>query len=148
MEFLALRFRMQNINIVKNLLDYLACICLFCLIVGIGFSNFGLNISQASKEFANLYFLENFETNNLILEIFKLVILEALLLYFFSLVHGFLIQFRISQALVFVIYTSILIIAAGMSLGFFFWGEWLGIFPYYSLASSINNRGIKFIYRY
>lgn len=138
-------YKNKHTKVIKSLLAYVACICLFCLIVGIGSSNFGLNISTAIKEFANIYLLGNFETNNLILEIFKLVILQALLLYFFSLVHGFLIQFRIPQALVFVIYTSILIIAAGMSLGFF--GEMIRDFSLYSLASSINGRGIKFIYR-
>ena len=138
-------YKVKHTKVIKSLLAYVACICLFCLIVGIGSSNFGLNISQASKEFANLYLLGSFETNNLILEIFKLVILEALLLYFFALVHVFLIQFRIPQALVFVIYTSILIIAAGMSLGFF--GDAIKDFSLFSLASSINGRGIKFIYR-
>lgn len=138
-------YKVKHTKVIKSFLDYVGCICLFCLIVGIGSSNFGFNISQATKEFAKIYLLGNFETNNLILEIFKLVILEALLLYFFALVHALLIQFRISQALVFVIYTSILIIAAGMSLGFF--GEMIKDFSLYSLASSINGRGIKFIYR-
>lgn len=138
-------YKNKHIKVIKSLLAYVACICLFCLLVGIGSSNFGLNISQATKEFAKIYLLGNFETNNIILEIFKLVILEALLLYFFALVHGFLIQFRLPQALVFVIYTSILIIAAGMSLGFF--GEMIKDFSLFSLASSINGRGIKFIYR-
>lgn len=138
-------YKVKHTKVIKSLLAYVGCICLFCLIVGIGSSNFGLNISQATKEFAYIYLLVNFETNNLILEIFKLVILEALLLYFFALVHALLIQFRISQALVFVIYTSLLIIAAGMSLGFF--GEMIRDFSLFSLASSINRRGIKFIYR-
>ena len=138
-------YKNKHTKVIKSLLVHVACICLFCLIVGIGSSNFGFNISQATKEFANLYLLGNFETNNIILEIFKLVILEALLLYFFALVHAFLIQFRISQSLVFVIYTSILSIAAGMSLGFF--GEVIKDFSLYSLASSINGRGIRFIYR-
>ncbi|WP_276887039.1 hypothetical protein [Anaerococcus lactolyticus] len=138
-------YKNKHTKVIKSLLAYVGCICLFCLIVGIGSSNFGFNISQATKEFAKIYLLGNFETNNLILEIFKLVILEALLLYFFALVHGFLIQFRISQALVFVIYTSILIIVAGMSLGFF--GEMIKDFSLFSLASSINGCGIKFIYR-
>lgn len=138
-------YKNKHKKVIKSLLDYVGCICLFCLIVGIGSSNFGFNISQTTKEFANIYLLGNFETNNLILEIFKLVILEALLLYFFALVHGFLIQFRIPQALVFVIYTSLLIIAAGMSLGFF--GDEIKDFSLFSLASSINGRGIKFIYR-
>lgn len=138
-------YKNKHKKVIKSLLDYVGCICLFCLIVGIGSSNFGFSISQAGKEFANLYLLGNFETNNLILEIFKLVILETLLLYFFALVHALLIQFRISQALVFVIYTSLLIIAAGMSLGFF--GDVIKDFSLFSLASSINGRGIKFIYR-
>ena len=138
-------YKNKHTKIIKSLLAYVACICLFCLIVGIGSSNFGLNISQASKEFANLYLLGNFETNNIILEIFKLVILEVLLLYFFALVHGFLIQFMIPQALVYVVYTGILIIAAGMSLGFF--GDVIKDFSLFSLASSINGHGIKFIYR-
>ena len=138
-------YKVKHTKVIKSLLAYVGCICLFCLIVGIGSSNFGFNISQTTKEFANIYLLGNFETNNLILEIFKLVILEALLLYFFALVHGFLIQFRIPQALVFVIYTSLLIIAAGMSLGFF--GDVIKDFSLFSLASSINGRGIKFIYR-
>lgn len=138
-------YKNKHTKVIKSLLAYVACICLFCLIVGIGSSNFGFNISQASKEFANLYLLGNFETNNIILEIFKLVILQASLLYFFALIHDLLIQFRISQSLVFVIYTSILSIAAGMSLGFF--GEVIKDFSLYSLASSINGRGIKFIYR-
>lgn len=138
-------YKNKHTKVIKSLLDYVACICLFCLIVGIGSSNFGFNISQATKEFANLYLLGNFETNNLILEIFKLVILEALLLYFFALVHALLIQFRISQSLVFVINTGILIIAAGMSLRFF--GDVVKDFSLFSLASSINGRWIKFIYR-
>ncbi|MBZ2385746.1 hypothetical protein K8P03_00195 [Anaerococcus murdochii] len=138
-------YKVKHTKVIKSLLAYVACICLFCLIVGIGSSKFGFNISQTTKEFANIYLLGNFETNNLILEIFKLVSLEALLLYFFALVHGFLIQFRIPQALVFVIYTSLLIIAAGMSLGFF--GDEIKDFSLFSLASSINGRGIKFIYR-
>lgn len=138
-------YKNKHTKVIKSLLVYVACICLFCLIVGIGSSNFGLNISQATKEFAKIYLLGNFETNNIILEISKLVILEALLLYFFALVHGFLIQFMIPQALVFVIYTGILIIAAGMSLGFF--GDVIKDFSLFSLASSINGRGIKFIYR-
>ena len=138
-------YKNKHTKVIKSLLVHVACICLFCLIVGIGSSNFGFNISQATGGFANLYLLGNFETNNIILEIFKLVILEALLLYFFALVHAFLIQFRISQSLVFVIYTSILSIAAGMSLGFF--GEVIKDFSLYSLASSINGRGIRFIYR-
>lgn len=138
-------YKVKHIKVIKSLLAYVACICLFCLIVGLGSSNFGLNISQATKEFSKIYLLGNFETNNLILEIFKLVILEALLLYFFAQVHAFFIQFRISQSLVFVIYTSLLIIAAGMSLGFF--GDVIRDFSLYSLASSINGRGIKFIYR-
>lgn len=138
-------YKVKHTKVIKSLLAYVACICLFCLLVGIGSSNFGFSISQAGKEFANLYLLGNFETNNLILEIFKLVILETLLLYFFALVHAFLIQFRISQSLVFVIYTGILIIAAGMSLGFF--GDVIKDFSLFSLASSINGRGIKFIYR-
>lgn len=138
-------YKVKHTKVIKSLLAYVACICLFCLLVGIGSSNFGLNISQATKEFAKIYLLGNFETNNIILEIFKLVILEALLLYFFALVHAFLIQFRIPQALVFVIYTSLLIIAAGMSLGFF--GDVIKDFSLFSLASSINGRGIKFIYR-
>lgn len=138
-------YKNKHTKVIKSLLAYVGCICLFCLIVGIGSSNFGLSISQATKEFAKIYLLGNFETNNIILEIFKLVILETLLLYFFAQVHGFLIQFRIPQALVFVIYTSILIIAAGMSLGFF--GDVIRDFSLYSLASSINGRGIKFIYR-
>lgn len=138
-------YKDKHTKVIKSLLVYVACICLFCLIVGIGSSNFGFNISQATKEFAKIYLLGNFETNNIILEISKLVILEALLLYFFVLVHALLIQFRISQALVFVIYTSILIIAAGMSLGFF--GEMIRDFSLYSLSGSINGRGIKFIYR-
>lgn len=138
-------YKVKHTKVIKSLLAYVACICLFCLLVGIGSSNFGFSISQAGKEFANLYLLGNFETNNLILEIFKLVILETLLLYFFALVHAFLIQFRIPQALVFVIYTSLLIIAAGMSLGFF--GDVIKDFSLFSLASSINGRGIKFIYR-
>lgn len=138
-------YKNKHTKVIKSLLVYVACICLFCLIVGIGSSNFGFNISQATKEFAKIYLLGNFETNNIILEISKLVILEALLLYLFALVHGFLIQFMIPQALVFVIYTGILIIAAGMSLGFF--GDVIKDFSLYSLASSINGRGIKFIYR-
>lgn len=138
-------YKNKHTKVIKSLLVYVACICLFCLIVGIGSSNFGFNISQATKEFAKIYLLGNFETNNIILEISKLVILEALLLYFFALVHGFLIQFMIPQALVFVIYTGILIIAAGMSLGFF--GDVIKDFSLFSLASSINGRGIKFIYR-
>ena len=138
-------YKVKHIKVIKSLLAYVACICLFCLLVGIGSSNFGLNISQATKEFAKIYLLGNFETNNIILEIFKLVILEAILLYFFALVHALLIQFRISQALVFVIYTSLLIIAAGMTLGFF--GDVIKDFSLFSLASSINGRGIKFIYR-
>lgn len=138
-------YKNKHKKVIKSLLDYVGCICLFCLIVGIGSSNFGLNISQATKEFAKIYLLGNFETDKLILEIFKLVILETLLLYFFALVHALLIQFRISQALVFVIYTSLLIIAAGMTLGFF--GDVIKDFSLYSLASSINGRGIKFIYR-
>lgn len=138
-------YKNKHTKVIKSLLAYVGCICLFCLIVGIGSSNFGFNISQATKEFAKIYLLGNFETNNIILEIFKLVILQVLLLYFFSLVHGFLIQFRISQALVFVIYTGILIIAAGMSLGFF--EDVIKDFSLFSLASSINGRGIKFIYR-
>lgn len=138
-------YKNKHTKVIKSLLAYVGCICLFCLIVGLGSSNFGLNISESTKEYANIYLLGNFETNNLILEIFKLVILEALLLYFFALVHAFLIQFRIPQSLVFVIYTSILIIAAGMSLGFF--GDVIKDFSLFSLASSINGRGIKFIYR-
>ena len=138
-------YKVKHTKVIKSLLAYVACICLFCLIVGIGSSNFGFNISQATKEFAKIYLLGNFETNNIILEIFKLVILLALLLYFFSLVHALLIQFRISQSLVFVIYTGILIIAAGMSFGFF--GDVIKDFSLFSLASSINGRGIKFIYR-
>lgn len=138
-------YKNKHSKVIKSLLAYVACICLFCLIVGLGSSNFGLNISESTKEYANIYLLGNFETNNLILEIFKLVILEALLLYFFALVHAFLIQFRIPQSLVFVIYTSILIIAAGMSLGFF--GDVIKDFSLFSLVSSINGRGIKFIYR-
>lgn len=138
-------YKNKHKKVIKSILAYVACICLFCLIVGIGSSNLGFNISQATKEFAQIYLLGDFETNNLILEIFKLVILQALLLYFFSLVHALLIQFRISQALVFVIYTGILIIAAGMSLGFF--GDVIKDFSLYSLASSINGPGIKFIYR-
>lgn len=138
-------YKNKHKKVIKSILAYVAFICLFCLIVGIGSSNLGFNISQATKEFAQIYLLGDFETNNLILEIFKLVILQALLLYFFSLVHALLIQFRISQALVFVIYTGILIIAAGMSLGFF--GDVIKDFSLYSLASSINGRGIKFIYR-
>ena len=138
-------YKNKHTKVIKSLLAYVGCICLFCLIVGIGSSNFGFNISQATKEFAKIYLLGNFETNNIILEIFKLVILQVLLLYFFSLVHAFLIQFRIPQALVFVIYTSVLIIAAGISLGFF--GEMIKDFSLYSLASSVNGRGIKFIYR-
>lgn len=138
-------YKDKHIKVIKSLLAYVACICLFCLIVGIGSSNFGFNISQATKEFAKIYLLWNFETNNIILEIFKLVMLQVPLLYFFALVHAFLIQFRIPQALVFVIYTSILIIAAGMSLGFF--GDVIKDFSLFSLASSINGRGIKFIYR-
>lgn len=138
-------YKNKHTKVIKSLLVHVACICLFCLIVGIGSSNFGFNISQATKEFANLYLLGNFETNNLILEIFKLVILEALLLYFFALVHALLIQFRISQSLVFVINTGILIIAAGMSLRFF--GDVVKDFSLFSLASSINGRWIKFIYR-
>lgn len=138
-------YKNKHTKVIKSLLAYVGCICLFCLLVGIGSSNFGLNISKASKEFANIYLLGIFETDKLILEIFKLVILETLLLYFFALVHALLIQFRISQALVFVIYTSLLIIAAGMTLGFF--GDVIKDFSLYSLASSINGRGIKFIYR-
>lgn len=138
-------YKNKHSKVIKSLLAYVACICLFCLIVGLGSSNFGLNISESTKEYANIYLLGNFETNNLILEIFKLVILQALLLYFFALVHAFLIQFRIPQSLVFVIYTSILIIAAGMSLGFL--GDVIKDFSLFSLVSSINGRGIKFIYR-
>ena len=138
-------YKNKHTKVIKSLLAYVGCICLFCLIVGIGSSNFGLSISQATKEFAKIYLLGNFETNNIILEISKLVILEALLQYFFALVHGFLIQFMIPQALVFVVYTGILIIAAGMSLGFF--GDVIKDFSLFSLASSINGRGIKFIYR-
>lgn len=138
-------YKDKHTKVIKSLLAYVDWICLFCLIVGLESSNFGLNISQPTKEFAKIYLLGNFETNNLILELFKLIILQALLLYFFSLVHALLIQFRLSQALVFVLYTSILIIAAGMNLGFF--GEMVKDFSLYSLASSINGRGIKFIYR-
>ena len=97
---------------------YVVSICIFSTIVGIGDSNFGIGISTATKKFSETYLFGNFETNIVIYEIGKIIILQGLLLYFFSLLHALLTQFRISQSLVFVIYTGILIIMAGSTLGF------------------------------
>ena len=100
---------------------------------------------QPQKKFSETYLFGNFETNIVIYEIGKIIILQGLLLYFFSLLHALLTQFRISQSLVFVIYTGILIIMAGSTLGFL--GEHLRAFSLFSISGSVYGYGINFIGR-
>lgn len=129
----------------KSVLCYVISICIFSIIVGIGNTNLDISMSTAIKQFSEIYLFGDFETNMLIFEILKIIVLQGLLLYFFSLVHSFLVQFRISQSVVFVIYTGILIIMAGMTLGFF--GEIIKPFSLFSIAGSVYGYGMKFICR-
>ena len=114
-------YRNKHFKILKSVIYYVVSMYIFSTIVG------------------------NFETNIVIYEIGKIIILQGLLLYFFSLLHALLTQFRISQSLVFVIYTGILIIMAGSTLGFL--GEHLRQFSLFSISGSVYGYGINFIGR-
>lgn len=138
-------YKHKHNKVIKILVLYLIFICLFSIITNIVNFNIGNNISLATIKFAEIYLSGHFETNNLILEILKIIILQGLLLYLFTLMYLFLTQFKISQSLVFIIYTTVLIIMAGMSLGFF--GKYLKQFSVFYLASSINNHNISFVTR-
>lgn len=138
-------YRNKHFKILKSVIYYVVSICIFSTIVGIGDSNFGIGISTATKKFSETYLFGNFETNIVIYEIVKIIILQGLLLYFFSLLHALLTQFRISQSLVFVIYTGTLIVMAGSALGFL--GEHLRAFSLFSISGSVYGYGINFIGR-
>lgn len=134
--------KVKHTGILKNVLFYYACICLFSIIVGISSSRFGTGISDATKEYAKIYLLGEFASNSLIWEVIKIIILQGLLLYFFTMVHLVLNQLNLSQVLVFIIYTTILILNAGLGLGYF--GNKLEPFSVYVLAGSICNYGLGF----
>lgn len=140
-----LYYKEKHLKIMRSVLSYIAIICLFCIIIGIYNSNFSNNISMATRSFANIYLFEDIETDNLIFEIVKIIILQSLLFYFFSLVHTLLTQFKISQSMVFIIYTGIQIIMAGISLGFM--GERIKPFSLFSISSSVYGYGLMFIHR-
>ncbi|HEM4335276.1 hypothetical protein QE612_06920 [Streptococcus suis] len=138
-------YKNKHLKVIRTVISYIFSICIFSLITGIGNADFGLRISMATQKFSEIYLLGNFESDFLILEILKIVILQSLLLYFFALLHAFLTQFRISQSIVFVIYTGILIFMAGITLGFF--GELIKPFSLFSIAGSVYGHGIGFIPR-
>lgn len=138
-------YKNKHVKVIKSVICYVLSICAFSIIVGIGDTGFDMSISIATKKFLEIYLFGNFETNMLILEIIKIIVLQTLLLYFFSLVHAFLTQFRISQSVVFIIYTSIMIVMAGMSLGYL--GEQLKAFSLFSIAGSVYEYGINFFSR-
>lgn len=139
-------YKVKHIKILENVFYYITSICVFSLLVGIGNSAFSNSISRATQNFSKIYLFGSFETNILIFEIIKILILQVLLLYFFSLIHALLTQFRISQSAVFVIYTGILIVMAGMTLGFF--GEVFQALSLFSISSSVYSYGINFIGRF
>lgn len=139
-------YKIKHLKVLKSVMYYIISICTFSLLVGIGNSNFDISISRATQKFSEIYLFGNFETNVLIFEIIKILILQVLLLYFFSLTHALLTQFRISQSAVFVIYTGILIIMAGMTLGFF--GETCKAISLFSISSSVYPYDINFIGRF
>lgn len=139
-------YKNKHLKVIKSLICYVLSICAFSIIVGIGNADFDMRISKATRKFSEIYLFGNFETNMLILEIIKIICLQGLLMYFFSLVHALLTQFRMSQSIVFVIYTSIMIIMAGMTLGFL--GEPLKAFSLFSIAGSVYEYGINFVSRF
>ena len=118
----------------------------FSTIVEIGDSNFGIGISTATKNFSETHLFGNFGNEYSNYEIGKIIILQGLLLYFFSLLHALLTQFRISQSLVFVTYTGTLIIMAEFNIGLL--GEHLRPFSLFSISGSVYGYdGINFIGR-
>lgn len=134
--------RARHSSVIKNVLFYFGSICLFSIIAGIGSSKFGIGISDATKEYAKIYLLGEFTSNNLIWEIVKIITLQGLLLYFFTMVHLVLNQLNISQVIVFIIYAIVLFLNAGAALGFF--GNMLEPFSVFSLAGSIYKYGLGF----
>lgn len=129
-------------TILKNLLFFGGCICLFSVIVGIGTSQFGTGISEATREYAKVYLLGEFATNSLIWEIVKIIILYGLLLYFFTMIHLVLNQLNLSQGFVFIVYVTVLIINAGIALGFL--GKSLKPFSIFVLSGSVYIDGLNF----
>lgn len=138
-------YRKKHCKVVKNVLTYVFSICIFSMIVGFGDSTFDRGVSTAAKKYFELYFFGQLESNVLLLEIIKTILLQVLLLYFFSLLHALLTQFRIPQALVFVVYTGVQLSMAGMTLGLL--GEGLRPFSLFSLAGSVYEAGGNFIGR-
>lgn len=139
-------YKNKHFKVIKSVVYYVLSICVFSIIVGIGNADLDMSISTTTKKFSEIYLFGNFETNVLILEIIKIIVLQSLLLYFFSLLHAFLTQFRISQSIVFVIYTSIMIIMAGTTLGFL--GEQIKPFSLFSIAGSVYGCDINFFGRF
>lgn len=147
--FLLTRFRSRRdytkaklTGILKNVLFYYLCICLFSFIAGIGNSRFGTDVSEAAKEYARIYLLGEFASSTLIWEVAKILVLQGLLLCFFTMVFLVISQLNLSQVLVFIIYTAVLILNAGSGLGFF--GESIEPFSIFVLTSSIYKYGLNF----
>ncbi len=138
-------YRQKHYKALKTVTHYIVSICIFCIITGIGNSDLGINISPAAEKFSEVYLLGSLGSKHLIFEIVKVIILQGLLLYFFTLIYLFLTQFKISQSVVFIIYSGILVIMAGMTLGFF--GETVKAYSLFSIASSVYGYGLSFIAR-
>ena len=73
---------------------------------------------QQPQKFSETYLFGIFETNIVIYEMGKIIILQGLFAIFLFSAPCTFKQFRISQSLVFIIYTGTLIIMAGSTLGF------------------------------
>lgn len=129
-------------SVFKHVLFYYVCICLFSSIVGIGSSQFGTGISDATRAYADQYLLGTFATNSLIWEMVKIALLQGALLFFFTMVYLVLNQANLSQVFAFIVYTMILTLNAGVALGFF--GAALEPFSIYALAGSVYNGGLGF----
>lgn len=138
-------YRNEQKKALFNTLFYIMSICIFSTIVGLGNSILGNSISLATQKFSNMYLLGDLESNILFFEVIKTIILQGLLLCFFTQIFMFLIQFKIPQALVFIIYSTILIFMAAITLGFF--GEFLRPFSLFTIASSVYDYNLNFVIR-
>ncbi len=131
--------------ILINLIVYITVIVIFSILIGAVNSNLDIYISQSTQKFSELYLQGKFESDNLIIEILKIIFSKFLLLYFFASIHLFLSNFKIPLSISFCINTSIMVIMIAMFLGYF--GDFGIRMSLFSLSGSIYPFGFGFFQR-
>lgn len=124
---------------------YILLICLLSILSGLLYCNWGTNYSEAFKFYMDNYLVGISESNVIFVEIVKLAMLQYILYVFFGGIIHILLQLRISKAFAFCIFFVLILVASGMSLGF--WGIEGELASLYLLAGSVYPGDLNFIMR-